>query len=627
MSETNSDVTIVAKFDDTDIKEGIARVNETLQHGAVGWHAMIHLWHEAVEVLEKVGEFMLEAASAAGKVDVITRRATLAIGEQVEALEHLNREREHSLGVNADEQLQMQTRFKMFGLHTDQLNEATDATIALAAATGQDLNSASRLVLKAFEGNFAALKRYGVVITDTEDMHEKFAEMIRVTQGEVGTYTRNVNALSAGYEHIIEQFGFFVTHNADLMEAMKLTIELLGQIEHGVAALAPAFNAWITGFKDIWHFIKDPFDTYLDGVHTLLGYYERLVALVPHVMLNGQQYTPPNNADSGHAGEGHSVGNADSFEEGNGRGLPEAKFSSGKLTNMRGKGTRLGGSGDSSLLTGQFAGPGGGNGGGLIEQITQQKELYDKLILLSAQYYATEGALHFKENEKFVRDEATRAKARKDATEGPIIASNKARSALILKGVEAVASGFGQLITNVASGSMSALQAIGGFFSGLLQQLGSMLFQLGAVGLAAATLGTIIPFLAPETGGPVGVVASLVTMGIGAAMMVGGALIGSATSGGAGAGPSSSRDAAGPRDGRRARGDARGIDKTTAARRRGAGGASDLPAGFSGAVEGGGPINNVYNVYFGAGYMVARTQAEAGRMIRHALRQANALGS
>jgi hypothetical protein len=145
------------------------------------------------------------------------------------------------------------------------------------------------------------------------------------------------------------------------------------------------------------------------------------------------------------------------------------------------------------------------------------------------------------------------------------------------------ASSFTDLFTNIAegigTGTLDILGEIGSFLGSILKQIGTMLIQLGAAGLAAATLGTFIPFLAPVTGGPAGIGASLAAIATGGVLVGVGSALGG-ISGGGGAAP------------------------TSAARRGspgrsnfGGGGTSGIPQ--SGVSSGRGvPEQNVFNINF-----------------------------
>lgn len=154
---------------------------------------------------------------------------------------------------------------------------------------------------------------------------------------------------------------------------------------------------------------------------------------------------------------------------------------------------------------------------------------------------------------------------------------------------------FSQMVVNIANGSMSVLQAIGGFIGGIITKLGTMLVQMGTAAVLAGTLGTVIPFLAPMTGGPAGVSAGLAAIAGGAALVAIGSAIGGASApAGGGAVPRTANPGGGPVNTR--------SPNTTS------------PSGFWATALGGGDSGRVINI--NVGMLIGTDERRAGRQLR-----------
>lgn len=154
---------------------------------------------------------------------------------------------------------------------------------------------------------------------------------------------------------------------------------------------------------------------------------------------------------------------------------------------------------------------------------------------------------------------------------------------------------FSQMVVNIANGSMSVLQAIGGFIGGIITQLGTMLIQMGTAAVLAGTLGTVIPFLAPMTGGPAGVSAGLAAIAGGAALVaIGSAIGGAAAPAGGGAVPRTANPGGGPVNTR--------SPNTTS------------PSGFWATALGGGDSGRAINI--NVGMLIGTDERRAGRQLR-----------
>lgn len=76
-----------------------------------------------------------------------------------------------------------------------------------------------------------------------------------------------------------------------------------------------------------------------------------------------------------------------------------------------------------------------------------------------------------------------------------------------------------------AGAGENVLEALGKFAGASLQTVGQMLFNLGLGAATGGALGTVVPFLAPLTGGPAGVAAGILAMGAGGAIIAAGAAL------------------------------------------------------------------------------------------------------
>lgn len=154
---------------------------------------------------------------------------------------------------------------------------------------------------------------------------------------------------------------------------------------------------------------------------------------------------------------------------------------------------------------------------------------------------------------------------------------------------------FSQMVTNIANGSMSVLQAIGGFIGGIITQLGVMLIQMGTAAVLAGTLGTVLPIFAPLTGGPAGIGAGVAAIAGGAALVAIGSAIGGASApAGGGAVPRTANPGGGPVNTR--------SPNTTS------------PSGFWATALGGGDSGRVININVGT--LIGTDERRAGRQLR-----------
>lgn len=145
----------------------------------------------------------------------------------------------YSDGMVISATTQLQTLARLSG---DGLQRATKASIDLAAALRIDLTTASELVAKAHEGQTNALRRNGIVISESIPASEKYAEVLRIietrfggtAQAQANTYAARIEILKNQFDDTIKQFGFFITKNEGVNAILKVGTEILKEYTGGL---------------------------------------------------------------------------------------------------------------------------------------------------------------------------------------------------------------------------------------------------------------------------------------------------------------------------------------------------------------------------------------------------------
>ena len=174
----------------------------------------------------------------------------------------------------------------MTRLDVDGLKRATSASADLATALNIDLETASRLVGKAAEGNVEAFKRYGVVIEGGVDKNKVFADTLSVIEKRFGgaaekgaqTFAGSVIVMGNAFENVQKAIGKTIVENVAIVDVMnavkKIFIEVTDAIEKNekqirifiaegllkavdaTTALIAVFDAAARIGKAVWETIK-----------------------------------------------------------------------------------------------------------------------------------------------------------------------------------------------------------------------------------------------------------------------------------------------------------------------------------------------------------------------------------
>lgn len=164
--------------------------------------------------MRRLGEAMRENVELAAEQERAELRALAAIRQRgqftqqaFEALQAFNGSIQQSLGIGDETLLQLQGTLSAMGILPGALQDATRATIGLSEATGQDLNSAARIVARALQGETSALTRYGISVDTTAEAQDALINLFRVAQAQSGTLSQKVKTLDANYGDLRETMG------------------------------------------------------------------------------------------------------------------------------------------------------------------------------------------------------------------------------------------------------------------------------------------------------------------------------------------------------------------------------------------------------------------------------------
>ncbi len=125
---------------------------------------------------------------------------------------------------------------KQMGVQTDQLEDATTAAVGLAAKYNLELKTAFMLIGRAAAGNTGMLARYGIVLDENLSKEEKFAELLKIGAGAMGTAEDKAKTMAGRMQQMKNAVG-------DAMEVIGGTlIPYMTKFANIVKSLAERFQ-------------------------------------------------------------------------------------------------------------------------------------------------------------------------------------------------------------------------------------------------------------------------------------------------------------------------------------------------------------------------------------------------
>lgn len=136
-------------------------------------------------------------------------------------------------------------------LNADGLKQGVAAAADFATVLGIDLETATRLVAKAAEGNTTALKRYGIEVKQGSTDAETFANTIKALNTQFGgaataqlnTYSGSVRAANNAYADLLEPIGDIVVKNPLIVAAFNEAKNSINELNKDVTGSVPLLQS------------------------------------------------------------------------------------------------------------------------------------------------------------------------------------------------------------------------------------------------------------------------------------------------------------------------------------------------------------------------------------------------
>jgi len=139
------------------------------------------------------------------------------------------------------------------GITSDKIEEATKASIGLAARYGIDLPTAMMLMGRASQGQTEMLTRYGIVIDKNLSDQEKFNQLLEIgagsfqlAQAQTQTFSGKLEQFSNQWGDLKEKFGLFILEGLKLPELLENISTWLVKVQSYIEANR---EAWLYMFN------------------------------------------------------------------------------------------------------------------------------------------------------------------------------------------------------------------------------------------------------------------------------------------------------------------------------------------------------------------------------------------
>ncbi|MBU0906699.1 MAG: hypothetical protein KKE05_00925, partial [Nanoarchaeota archaeon] len=196
------------------------------------WKAYAVAATAALYAVQSIGTKAITLAMEQERAQIALGASLRANGEYTDAL--MERYTKFASSIQAvttygdEEILKLMALQKNLGVTSDRLEEATKASIGLAAATGRDVQSMAMYIALAEQGEFTMLRRYIPALRSTTDETEQLkiitefaARGFLVAQENAKTFSGSLTQLKNLYNDLFERVGDVVVKNQALLDLME----------------------------------------------------------------------------------------------------------------------------------------------------------------------------------------------------------------------------------------------------------------------------------------------------------------------------------------------------------------------------------------------------------------------
>lgn len=221
----------------------------------------------ALEAIKSLGEAIIdnlveairEDISAAEEHEVAVTRMNIALAntgeysiESSEGMQKFSEQMLETTGTTEDATLKAAAYIQMLtGLSGNATQDATHASIELAATLGIDVQSAAVMVTRAIDGNVTALARHGIVMEDTGTQAGNLAALIdalgnNMTNSErlTGTYSGALAMNAAQHHALSEAIGSVWVEN-------QAVVDVINEITKLYAENTASIKANLQSYKEL----------------------------------------------------------------------------------------------------------------------------------------------------------------------------------------------------------------------------------------------------------------------------------------------------------------------------------------------------------------------------------------
>jgi hypothetical protein len=252
MATDAGELVVTLRADIANLKSGISQVNQSIQGFSDGFkgsatssvvfgNLITQAFQKLFEVAKQGFTDYMDYETQVNRLNIALKNQGLATDAMRSYLLNYAEQLQTTTSFSNEQILSTEALFTTYGLAGKQLKDSVVAAMDLAIARNIDLETATNLLGRAFQGNTAMLGRYGLKLNESTPNAEKFGEVLKMINDRMGGAAQNELNTTAG-----------------LLTNLKNNFEDVAKSIMGKAA--PAVNTFIDGLNTFFEDVKAALD-------------------------------------------------------------------------------------------------------------------------------------------------------------------------------------------------------------------------------------------------------------------------------------------------------------------------------------------------------------------------------
>lgn len=191
-----------------DHTQGLGRLKQGWAMVTAGVASAMYIYGQINRVISYAIDSYMEQERAENRLAMAMKNMGTYSQNAHDSLVQFANQLQETTAISDEAAIEVMALLKTFGMSDEYVRKTTLAVADLSVALGVDLQTAAKIMGKAFAGETGTLSRYGIIVDSTKVGVQKFDEVLKQVQGRFGGFAQDELSTYAGrWQHLKNRVG------------------------------------------------------------------------------------------------------------------------------------------------------------------------------------------------------------------------------------------------------------------------------------------------------------------------------------------------------------------------------------------------------------------------------------